>query len=202
MKFLVQVICVSEAVERREEVFEMEREHLTMETLGLGLGESKALLRGVQEFVVAEQVAADLERRRRCPDCGKRHTSKAQGSIKVKTVFGRVELPNPRWHRCPCQSTGPDTFRPVVRKLGEEAVRLFEGSDQDWEEQPLPDGPMTVGIDGGFVRAAHKEGWFEVIAGKSIVAFRREENDETPSAKCFGFVQTYDEKPRRRLWNC
>jgi len=42
--------------------------------------------------------------------------------------------------------------------MGEEPVRLFEGSDQDWEEQPLPDGPMTVGIDGGFVRAAHKEG--------------------------------------------
>jgi hypothetical protein len=59
---------------------------------------------------------------------------------------------------------------------------------------------MTVGIDGGFVRAAHKEGWFELIAGKSVVAFRRKENDETPSAKCFGFVQTYDEKPRRHLW--
>ena len=29
MKFLVQVICVSEAVERREQVSEMEREHLT-----------------------------------------------------------------------------------------------------------------------------------------------------------------------------
>ena len=70
----------------------MEREHLTMETLGLGLGESKALLRGVQEFVVGEQVAADLERRRNCPDCGKRHASKAQGSIKVKTVFGRLEV--------------------------------------------------------------------------------------------------------------
>jgi hypothetical protein len=88
----------------------------------------------------------------------------------------------------------------IEQGLGEESIRLFEGSDQDWEEQPLPDGPMTVGIDGGFVRAAHKEGWFEVIAGKSVVAFRREENDETPSAKCFGFVQTYDEKPRRRLW--
>ena len=117
MKFLVQVICVSEAVERREQVFEMEREHLTMETFGLGLGESKALLRGVQEFVVAEQVAADLERRRNCPDCGKWHTSKAQGSIKVKTVFDRVEVPNPRWHRCSCQSTGPNTFRPVTSWL-------------------------------------------------------------------------------------
>ena len=36
---------------------------------------------------------------------------------------------------------------------------------------------MTVGIDGGFVRES-KEGWFEVIAGKGVVAFRREEPDE------------------------
>jgi hypothetical protein len=48
--------------------------------------------------------------------------------------------------------------------------------------------------------AAHKQGWFEVVAGKSVVAFRREENAEAPPAKCFGFVQTYDKKPRRRLW--
>jgi hypothetical protein len=59
---------------------------------------------------------------------------------------------------------------------------------------------MTVGIDGGYVRAAHKKGWFEVIAGRSVVAFRRAEEDEVPPAKCFGFVQTYDQKPRRRLW--
>jgi len=194
MKFLV--ICVSEAAERRQHVFEMERENLTMETLGLSLGESKALLRGVQEFVVAEQVAADLERRRPCPDCGKRNTSKARGSIEVKTVFGPVEVPNPRWHRCSCRSVGPNTFRPVTswlngqaspellyletkwaslipyakvvellkdvlpvadtlnqetvrshlhaianrieQGLGEESVRLFEGSDQDWKSSRCP----------------------------------------------------------------
>jgi hypothetical protein len=59
---------------------------------------------------------------------------------------------------------------------------------------------MTVGIDGGYVRAAHKEGCFEVIAGRSVVAFRRAEEDTVPRSKCFGFVQTYDQKPRRRLW--
>jgi hypothetical protein len=67
-------------------------------------------------------------------------------------------------------------------------------------ELPLPDGPLTVGLDGGYVRAAHKEGFFEVIAGRSVVAFRRREEDAIPPPKCFGFVQTYDEKPRRRLW--
>lgn len=65
---------------------------------------------------------------------------------------------------------------------------------------PLPDGPMTVGIDGGYVRASHKEGFFEVIAGRSVVAFRRDEEDAILPPKCFGFVQTYDQKPRQRSW--
>jgi hypothetical protein len=59
---------------------------------------------------------------------------------------------------------------------------------------------MTVGLDGGYVRAAYKEGFFEVIAGRSVVAFRRQEEDAVRPPKCFGFVQTYDPKPRRRLW--
>jgi hypothetical protein len=89
----------------------------------------------------------------------------------------------------------------LEQELGDERPPyLFEGTEEDWEQQPLPDGPITVGIDGGYVRAAHKQGWFEVIAGKSVVGLRREEEGEVPSAKCFGFVQTYDQKPRRRLW--
>jgi hypothetical protein len=35
-----------------------------------------------------------------------------------------------------------------------------------------------------------KQGWFEVIAGKSILAFRRDEAESTPSSKTFAFVQT------------
>jgi hypothetical protein len=85
-------------------------------------------------------------------------------------------------------------------ELGEERQCDPFQPQEDEEEQALPDGPITVGIDGGYVRAAHKAGWFEVIAGRSVVAFRRAEENEVPPAKCFGFVQTYDQKPRRRLW--
>ena len=93
------------------------------------------------------------------------------------------------------------TAERIEQELGEEwQLNRFEGSEEEWEQQPLPDGPITVGIDGGYVRAAHKRGWFEVIAGKSVAAFRSEEEAELPPAKCFGFVQTYDTKPRRRLW--
>src|SRR5438309_9071602 len=69
------------------------------------------------------------------------------------------------------------TAERIEQELGEERpLNLFEGSEEDWGQQPLPDGPITVGLDGGYVRAAHKQGWFEVIAGKSVVAFQRNED--------------------------
>jgi hypothetical protein len=39
-----------------------------------------------------------------------------------------------------------------------------------------------------------------VIVGKSILAFRRDDEEEIASSKCVGFVQTLDEKPQRRLF--
>src|SRR5712691_6746833 len=259
MNFRIEVICVADdGTAQRREILTVAKEQLTMETLGLTLAEGKALVATVQTYVVAQQAAAYLEQQRPCSSCGKPHLSKEPRSSTVNTVFGPVAVPNPRWHRCACQNTGPHTFRPTARwltshtspellyletkwaslipyakvvdllkdvlpvtetlnqetvrqhlhatatkmeqALGEEKDYLFEGTEDEWAAQPTPDGPMTVGIDGGFVRARHKAGFFEVIAGKSIVAFRRNEAQDIPSAKRFGFVQTYDTKPRRRLW--
>lgn len=85
--------------------------------------------------------------------------------------------------------------------LGEEHLSFIEGCPRDWGALSVPDGPLTVGIDGGYVKAQGSEqGWFEVIAGKSILAFRRDDEHSAPSSKCFAFVQTYDEKPKRRLF--
>jgi hypothetical protein len=85
--------------------------------------------------------------------------------------------------------------------LGDENGCYIEGCPRDWGELPMPDGPLTVGIDGGYVKAqGMDQGSFEVIAGKSILAFRRDEAEPMPSSKTFAFVQTYDEKPRRRLF--
>jgi hypothetical protein len=51
------------------------------------------------------------------------------------------------------------------------------------------------------VKAQGEQGSCEVIAGKSLLAFQRgEEAQEPVSSKCFAFVQTYDQKPKRRLF--
>ncbi len=99
MKFRIEVICVSEAgAEERSEVTLIERQELAMETLGLNLAEGKSILEGLQDFVVAQQTAEDLEQGRGCPRCDRAHTSKGIGTIDIKTMFGPVELPNPRWN--------------------------------------------------------------------------------------------------------
>jgi hypothetical protein len=80
------------------------------------------------------------------------------------------------------ESTNQETVREHLRAIAERVeAELGEERQPDPvkpEEDsslPLPDGLMTVGLDGGYVRAAHKEGFFEVIAGRSVVAFRRQE---------------------------
>jgi len=99
----VEVVCLNaDSEEQRRQVLTIERRELAMETLGMNLTESKALLAGVQ-------AREELEQRRACPHCRRRYTTKDSGSTPVSTVFGRVEVPNPRWNRCGCQTDGsPD----------------------------------------------------------------------------------------------
>ncbi len=81
-------------------------------------------------------------------------------------------------------------------ELGPEQPMFADGCQLDWDELPRPDLPLTVGLDGGYVHSSQqrsrRDGWFEVVAGKSTPA--------EGASKCFGFVQTYDTKPKRRLF--
>ena len=98
-----------------------------------------------------------------------------------------------------------DTLKVAKRmeaELGEERSSFIEGDPRDWERLPTPEGVLTVGIDGGYVRNwFDKKHKFEVIVGKSIRSLDEgEEEDKTPSLKRFGFVQTLDTKSKRRLY--
>ena len=81
-------------------------------------------------------------------------------------------------------------------ELGPEQSMFADGCQLDWDELPRPDLPLTVGLDGGYVHSSQqrsrRDGWFEVIAGKSMPT--------NGPAKCFGYVQTFDTKPKRRLF--
>jgi hypothetical protein len=67
------------------------------------------------------------------------------------------------------------------QRLGDEQVMFLEGSQGERDRLPIPDGPLAVGLDGGIVRArrstagAKTPTLFEVIAGKSVLSFRRDD---------------------------
>jgi len=97
-----------------------------------------------------------------------------------------------------------DTLKVAKRleaEVGDEQASFIEGDPRKWELLPPPEGFFTVGIDGGYVRNwFDKQHTFEVIVGKSIRSFEEGAEDRTPSLKRFGFVQTLDTKPKRRLY--
>ena len=82
-------------------------------------------------------------------------------------------------------------------ELGPEQPSFIDNCQRDRAALPRPDLPLLVSLDGGYVHSSEqrsrRDGWFEVIAGRATPA-------DGP-AKCFGFVQTYDTKSKRRLFD-
>jgi len=83
----------------------------------------------------------------------------------------------------------------LEQEMAEEKYTYINTCPAEWEQLPKPDLPMTVGIDGGYVKGREdknrKAGCFEIIVGKSL-------QDNKP-CKRFSFVTQYDDKPKRRL---
>lgn len=229
---------------------------LPIDELGLRLEDAKAILAALQAAVVDTQ-ARDLARRKRpCPCCGAPRRLKDHRAIRVRTPFGKLAVPSPRYRRCGCEQA-PGVAAPIVgalpervtpdllelearwaslmaygataerlsdvlpvgepinattirndalrvaermeAELGPEQRGFVEGCPRDWEEMPIPGPPVTVGIDGGYVRSwTDRPANFEVIVGKSVVEPEEDGSEGGPTRR-FGFVVGHDAKPRRRL---
>lgn len=94
----------------------------------------------------------------------------------------------------------PDTIRRHLGRaatrmegeLAEERFSFIETSAVLRERLPNPEGPITVGIDGGYVKSREEgQSHFEVTVGKSVPTDR-------PS-RYLGLVQSQDAKPKRWL---
>jgi len=88
-----------------------------------------------------------------------------------------------------------ETAERVESELGPEQFAFDGGCQLEIEASPEPGPPITVGLDGGYIRGRERRpgatNCFEVIAGKSIP-------QEGP-AKVFAGVGQIDAKPKRRL---
>jgi hypothetical protein len=255
MRFTIQVLIESPgALPLSVPIQTVDRPCERVEDVGLRLEEAKAVLQGLQEQLIRQQLAEYLEARRPCPDCRQLRTIKGYHRRRFRSAFGDLSLRSPRWCRCECaKPSGPASFSalnsiltthtapelemlqakwaahvsfaavadllhdvlPVDSCINRETIRahVFEtaerleaelgpeqfaydaGCQNEIEASPEPGGPVTVGLDGGYIRGRERRpggtGCFEVIAGKSIP-------QEGP-AKLFAGVGRIDTKPKRRL---
>jgi len=98
-----------------------------------------------------------------------------------------------------CQSSVQHHVHQIAQRMEDELEPeqhfYVTGTPDEVADLPQPAGRLAVGIDGAFIHARdgdnRKNGWFEVIVGKSITSEQ--------SNRCFGFVTTYDDKSKRRL---
>jgi hypothetical protein len=80
----------------------------------------------------------------------------------------------------------------IESELGEEQEAFINATPAMLADLPEPEGPIVVGMDGGYVRDRDKPtSHFEVMVGQSI--------PEDRGNRYFGLVQSIDDKPKIRL---
>jgi len=67
--------------------------------IGLSVEDGKKIMAALQTVLVSQEATYTLFRRI-CPDCGVLRPVKDYTSRRIRTVFGTVEVRNPRWMLC------------------------------------------------------------------------------------------------------
>jgi len=135
MKFRIQIVIEhddEEPTQIVEEVGCLYREELLPATLGLSLAEGKELLAGIQKELVQHQVDAFTKESRKCPCCNKLRGRKDTKQLVMRTIFGKLNLPNPRFYTCSCQSQLTKSIAPLAHQLPERTTPELKYLQNKW----------------------------------------------------------------------
>ena len=96
-------------IEGRDDLGDVRRAQLRIEKgferlksgeIGLSIDDGKRIMTTLQELVVKQELAAYALARRVCPECERFRPVKDYTMRKIRTLFGTVEVKNPRWMLC------------------------------------------------------------------------------------------------------
>jgi hypothetical protein len=120
MSFQIRVVMIADnSQEQMHEIMSLQRTELKPETLGLTLAEGKAILREIQRVVVEHQIAECVAAHQHCSACGQPRHSKGHHDLPLRTVFGKITIPSPRFVHCDCQPHETKSFSPLAQALPE-----------------------------------------------------------------------------------
>jgi hypothetical protein len=113
----------------------VERKDRSVADLGLTLAEGRALLAEVQSLLVSEQTAGWMESQLACHRCGSMLAHKDARSIVLRTVFGKVDVPNPRLWACSCaakQGQPRRSVSPLCKAVHQRVASELEYLQAKW----------------------------------------------------------------------
>lgn len=113
----------------------IDRQDHSVADLGLTLTEGRALLAEVQAGLVARQTADWIAEHAACPCCGAMLAHKDSRTIVMRTVFGKVAIPSPRWRACRCGAKRGEPRRscsPMTTALPRRATPELEYLQAKW----------------------------------------------------------------------
>jgi hypothetical protein len=106
LRFKVQFVAIADdGSETTEDVVVLDKDHDSLEQLGLPLTEGKQLLREIQRRVLERQAAAFLAVEQACPTCGQQRSIKDHKVVGLRTLFGKMTPQSVRLRRC-CRQPG------------------------------------------------------------------------------------------------
>jgi hypothetical protein len=85
---------------RSELTIDKDMERVSAGEIGFSIEDGKTIMAHLQQVVVNQQCEAYVLTSRFCTDCERFRQIKDYGKRKIRTVFGRVEVRNPRIMNC------------------------------------------------------------------------------------------------------
>jgi len=105
----------------------------SLANLGLSLAEGRNVLGRIQSTLLVQQSEQWLARHANCRQCGQALAHKESRSIVVRTVFGKISVPSPRFRACRCRDGGRrETFSPLCKALSRRTTPEFECLQAKW----------------------------------------------------------------------
>ena len=140
MRVRIRIIVEDAAgvVQMQDDIARIERCQLGPGSLGLSLAEAKALLAAAQRTIVSAQAEQHAVAARPCPCCGQPRARKGSGSIVMRTLFGAVRLPSPRYYRCRCESRGRSSVSSVAAALPQRSTAELVYLQSKWASLICP----------------------------------------------------------------
>ena len=128
-KIAIEVTDAFGEVRRHEIRVDKSWDRLFDGEIGLSVEDGKKIMAALQTVLVSQEADTYTLFRRICPDCGVLRPVKDYTSRRIRTVFGTVEVRNPRWMLCrnchpgfafafaPLCEVCPDRATPELREL-------------------------------------------------------------------------------------